>query len=656
MENSWSHKEAKRCKDNPLALRVYSSQLLGREPDLVLHGGGNTSVKTTVRNFFGEEEMILYIKGSGWDLGTIEAAGFAPVKLDILKRMAQLKKLSDSAMVKGQRAAMIDPNAPTPSVEAILHAIIPYAFVDHTHADSVVTITNTLDGERRIREVYGDRVLIVPYVMPGFILARKIYEMTRDLDWSKYDGMILLNHGIFTFADTARKSYAQMIRLVSMAEDYLKRRGAVVKIKKQKSQVDLLTLAAIRWAVARHKGSALLASLKILDKAVSFSNLRNIDSIATRGPLTPDHVIRTKPTPVILKENPVEDIQRFVEKYKKYFKQYAHGQWTMLDPAPRWAVWPGHGLISFGANVQDVQIVSDITDHTIKAIQQAEILGGWKVLSEKDIFEMEYWELEQAKLKKGGKTPLFQGKVALVTGAASGIGKACVLSLHAKGAVVVALDINREVERIFTQKGIVPTVCDVTKKDQIRKAIEAMIQRFGGLDIVVSNAGIFLASENIAQIKTATWEKSLQVNLSSHQLLLQCAIPYLELGLDPTVIVIGSKNVPAPGPGVAAYSVAKAGLTQLARVAALELAPKGIRVNVVHPNQVFDTAIWTPEVLQKRAEHYGISVAEYKTNNLLKVEITSQDVAEMVCALAGPVFLKTTGAQIPIDGGNDRVV
>lgn len=656
MKNRWNDNAVKQFKNDLLALRVYTSRLLGEESVLVLQGGGNTSVKITVKNLFGDSEEILYVKGSGWDLATIEKAGFAPVKLDLLKRMAELKNLTDTVMVKTQRAAMIDPGAPTPSVEAILHAIIPFTFVDHTHADSVVAISNTKDGERRIRDIYGPKVLVVPYVMPGFILAKKIFEMTRNINWQNIEGMILLNHGVFTFANDARTSYTQMIRLVTKAEKYLKRKKATLNFPAAKAKEDLPQLARTRRIISKLRGAAVIAQFSSTAREVYFSNHPKATAIATRGPLTPDHVIRTKRVPLIIGKNIEQDIKNFSENYHKYFKRHATAGLRPLDPAPRWAVWPGYGTISFGTTLSETRVISDITEHTIDAVLHAEKLGGWQALPEKDIFEVEYWELEQAKLNKAGKAPIHQGKIALVTGAASGIGKACAETLASQGAVVMALDINPAVTKMFNAPGVCGMVCDVTKPAEVERAVNETIRRFGGLDILISNAGIFPPSASIDNIDSTTWNKSLEINLTSHQNLLKTCIPYLSLGIDPAVVIIASKNVPAPGPGAAAYSVAKAGLTQLARVAALELAPKGIRVNVLHPNQVFDTAIWTPEVLKKRSEHYKMSVDEYKTSNLLKTEITSKDVANLASVMAGPIFAKTTGAQIPIDGGNERVI
>lgn len=656
MESLWDEKTAATFADDALQMRVYSSRLLGCEPSLVLHGGGNTSVKATATNLFGEQEELLYVKGSGWDLATIEAAGFAPVRMRTLRQMAELESLSDADMVRLQRSAMTDPNAPNPSVEAILHALIPFTYVDHTHADAVVTISNTPTGAERIAELYGERVLVVPYVMPGFVLAKAIAELTGSVDWSKLEGIVLLNHGLFTFADDARTSYEKMIELVSMAEAYLDRHAGLASIPGKIEPEQLVQLAGLRRAVSRVRGRAVLASLDDSPDAVAFSGLENVASLTGRGPLTPDHVIRTKRTALIVDEDVDAAVDAYATDYRGYFDKHTDGTLQCLDAAPRWGVWPGHGVLGFDTSEKNSGIILDIARHTCSAIRRAEALGGWQALPERDIFELEYWELEQAKLKKGGTAPMFTGKIALVTGAASGIGLACVEALLAYGAVVAAIDINPAMHDMFSGKPVLAIDCDVTDSATLSAAVAATVRRFGGLDIVISNAGLFTASQPVEQMDAGAWEKSLQLNLTSHQQLLSSSVPFLKRGIDPAVVIMASKNVPAPGPGAAAYSVAKAGLTQLARVAALELGEYGIRVNTLHPNAVFDTAIWTPEVLAKRAASYGLSVDEYKTNNVLKVEVTSRDVAELACQLAGPAFARTTGAQIPVDGGNERVI
>ncbi|MDQ6972677.1 MAG: bifunctional aldolase/short-chain dehydrogenase, partial [Mariprofundaceae bacterium] len=650
----WNEADAAQCAD-ALSLRVYTSRLLGAESSLVLHGGGNTSLKATTRDVFGDDVETLYVKGSGWDLATIEAPGFAPVRLSALHRLARMDELGDTDMVLAQRMAMLDPAAPNPSVEAILHAMIPFVFVDHTHADAVVTISNTPDGEARIRELYGERVLIIPYVMPGFILAKTVRDLTRDTDWQQIDAMVLMNHGVFTFADDARLSYERMIAMVGQAEAYLATHAACEQ-SDSGAQLDSRALALLRREVSALRGAPVLASLDDSAQAIAFAGDTSAVAASQRGTLTPDHVIRIKPFPLLVGADIPSGLKSFAAQYHDYFSRHADASVQCLDPAPRWAIWPGSGCVSFGRSMTEAGIVRDITSHTRPAMRCGEAMGGWTPVSEQDLFEVEYWELEQAKLGKGGKEKLHQGRVALVTGAASGIGRACAETLRAQGAVVVALDINASVLNLFAGADALGLVVDVQDDEALRQAVDTTVRRFGGLDILVSNAGIFPPSCRIEAMDAVSWEKSLALNLTSHQRLLQYCQPYLALGCNPAVVLVASKNVPAPGPGAAAYSVAKAGLTQLGRVAALEMAEQGIRVNMLHPNAVFDTAIWTDEVLAARAEHYGLSVDAYKTNNLLGVEVTSRQVAELASAMAGPLFASTTGAQLPVDGGNERVI
>ena len=667
MESRWNDAEASGFVGD-LAQRVYSSRLLGADPSLVLHGGGNTSVKSTVENFFGDEEEVLYVKGSGWDLATIEEPGFAPVRMKALLELAKMDGLGDAVICREQRAAMTNPSAPDPSVEAILHAVIPFKFVDHTHADAVVALTNTANPEAEMRAVYGERVLIVPYVMPGFTLARAVYEQTESMspgDWEQYDGMVLLNHGVFTWGESAKQAYERMIDMAARAEESLDSRGALGNVADKGRSLDAarmskvaVELAELRGLVSRAAGRAMIARLELGARSSGFASLANCLEIGTRGPLTPDHVIRTKLVPLALdaRADVASRVDEYVDRYGRYFEQHTNGSHTMLDPAPRWAIWKDVGTVALGDTMKTAGIVADIVDHTLAAIQWSEAIGGWRALGERELFEIEYWELEQVKLRKGGSPPPFRGKVALVTGAASGIGRACAEALSAAGAAVVGLDINSDVVEIFDGSDRLGITCDVTDDDSVRRAIETAVLRFGGLDVLVPNAGVFGEGQTVEAMSAAAWDKNLQVNLTSQQRLLQAAIPFLRHGVEPAVVFIGSKNVSAPGPGAGAYSVSKAGLNQLVRVAALELACDGIRVNVVHPDAVFDTGIWKGGVLERRAEHYGMSVDEYKRRNLLRADITSSDVAEVVLALCSPTFSKTTGAQIPIDGGNERVI
>ncbi len=671
MRSLWNDADARAHLADPLALRVYTSRLIGQDTSLVLHGGGNTSVKAEADDLFGDSHDAIWVKGSGWDLATIERAGYAPLRIDLVRRMADLPSLTDARMVEMLRTALLDPKAPDPSVEAILHAIIPFSFVDHTHADAVVTITNTANGMERIGEIYGNRIFIVPYVMPGFILAKEVYDMTKDIDWAEVEGIILLNHGVFTFGDDARTSYERMIQLVTEAEDYLDANAPMPddedddgnrawrgssSTSPATTRDDLVGLARIRRAVAANAGAPMIALLDDAPLHVAFSSRSDVAEVAARGPLTPDHVIRTKRTGCVVDGDAESAVAKFAADYRAYFERNREGDLTAVDSAPRWVVWPGHGTVAFGRTLDGATIAKDIVAHTIPAISRAELLGGWKALPEDDVFDVEYWELEQAKLKRAAAPAEHAGRVVVVTGAASGIGRATVDAFLKAGACVAALDVADRVVSMWSDRRVLAFVCDVTDASALDHAIESTVRRFGGIDAVVSNAGTFPPSARIAELSDDLWAKSLAINLDAHRLLIQKTIPFLEAGIDASVVVVGSKNVPAPGKGAAAYSVAKAGLTQLARVAALELAPAGIRVNVLHPNDVFDTAIWTSEVLAARAREYGLTVDEYKRKNLLGREVTSHDVAGLAVALTGRLFAATTGAQIPVDGGNDRVV
>ncbi|MEM7011440.1 MAG: bifunctional aldolase/short-chain dehydrogenase [Verrucomicrobiota bacterium] len=656
MNSRWNESEAASFQGD-LAMHVYTSRLLGRDPELVLHGGGNTSVKISETDFYGAETDVLYVKGSGWDLETIEAEGFAPVKMDALLKMGAMPELSDEDMVKHQRAAMLDPDAPNPSIEAILHAVIPFKYVDHTHANAILALTNNPNGEARVQEVFGNRVIVVPYVMPGFILARTINELIKDRDLRAegIDGMVLLNHGIFSFHDDAKRSYEIMIELVGMAEDYLKNQAGPDYLASAEANVDLVQLAELRQAVSKQRGCAVIAKLDSGSAAAGFSSRADIDQIASQGPVTPDHSIRTKRLPGIVGDDIAADVQRYADEYAAYFQRNATSE-TMLDPSPRWAVWKGRGVAAFGATEKEAKVIRDIAQTSWETIQLAAATGGWQALSEKDIFEIEYWALEQAKLKKGGSAPVHQGKVAIVTGSAGGIGLACAAALAEQGAKVVGLDLNPDIEANMESVGGLGKIVNLTDDQAVVDAIEWTVAQYGGLDIVVSNAGIFTAGQYLDDLEQSNWDKSLAVNLTAAQKLLKYTYPYLKKGIDGAVVIVGSRNVMAPGPGAASYSCAKAALTQLCRVAALELAPEGVRCNIIHPDAVFDTALWTPEALARSAERYGMTIEEYKTRNLMKTEIKSADVGRMVSAMASPLFGKTTGAQVPFDGGNDRVI
>jgi rhamnose utilization protein RhaD (predicted bifunctional aldolase and dehydrogenase)/NAD(P)-dependent dehydrogenase (short-subunit alcohol dehydrogenase family) len=656
MKSLWNDAEAAQYSGD-LGLRVYTSRLLGRDHTLVLHGGGNTSVKVRERTVTGREEDILYVKGSGWDLETIREEGFTPVRLPPLLELAKLEALSDPQMMNELSTQSIRAGAPAPSVETILHAILPHKYVDHTHADAMLAVTNTADGEKHIRDIYGDDVVVIPYVMPGFDLAGLCAKLYAKNAHAGTIGMVLMNHGMFSFGSTAKESYERMIALVSRAERFVAERAGERSgtSPPAPATAQRLDLARLRRELSDLAGAPLVMTTHSDEKSLAFAQRPDVAALSQQGPATPDHVIRTKRVPML-----GADAKAYAGAYGAYFARIAPAarqEKTMLDPAPRVVIDPAFGIATLGRTAKDAKIVGDLYTHTIEVILASTALGGYRALSEKDIFDVEYWDLEQAKLKKAGKPPVFTGEVVLVTGAASGIGKACVQSFLARGAAVAGLDLSGDVESAASRPDYLGVTCDVTSPEAVREALDRAVGRFGGIDMIVLNAGVFPGGRKIEALGDDEWRRVMSVNLDANLALLRECHPLLKLAQrGGRVVVIGSKNVPAPGPGAAAYSASKAALTQLARVAALEWGADGIRVNLVHPNAVFDTGLWTEEVLASRAAHYGMSVEDYKTNNVLKTEVKSADVAELAAELCGPVFAKTTGAQIPVDGGNERVI
>lgn len=676
--NRWNSQDAPEGK-GILTERVYSSRLLGQDPALVMHGGGNTSVKGTVNDIFGNPIPVLFIKGSGWDLGSIEAAGFPAVRMERLLPLRKLSRLGDSEMMNELRTSLVDSKAPDPSVETLLHAFLPHRFIDHTHADSILTLSNQPNGEDKLRAIFGDRLAYVPYVMPGFQLAKACAEIFENNP--TVQGLILLKHGIFTFGESAKESYDRMIQFVNEAENAI---SAYTKNSTKTSHTPHLDkksfwMNAIREECLRRSFPCVLR-LDESQTALDFVNHPEAALISQRGPLTPDHVIRTKRLPLYLSPSLVAEaaFEKLADCFNDYEKQYqsyflrncdrAEFPISPLDPIPRVVLIPGIGIISVGTTSKEAAIISDIYRHTASCILAAERMSGYAALDEKDIFDVEYWVLEQAKLKIGGQRPPLAGKIALITGGFTGIGKAITKEFLASGAQVFVLDINTSARSEASEEfsrcrrggaNYCSIIADVSKRPEVKKAIYQVVESCGGIDVLVLNAGVFPSSSDIESISLEDWDKSLRVNLDGSFHVLAESLKWMKSSkhqMGRHIIFISSKNALAPGKGAAAYSVAKAGQTQLARVCALEAAPFGIRVNVLHPHLILDTPLWNDELIDARAKAYGMSRDAYCTNNLLKTNLSSHDVAKAVLSLVSGTFEKSTGLQIPIDGGSDRTL
>ena len=654
MKSRWNEAEAAQLT-GPLGPRIYASRLLGQEKSLVLHGGGNTSVKLREKDVFGVEHEVLYVKGSGADLEAINAVNFAPLPLLYLQKLARLPALSDSQMLNELNTHVLRSGAPSPSVETLLHALLPFKYVDHTHADAVLAISNAPEGEKRIREIYGERVVVMPYVMAGFKLAahcaREFPKQAND----KTLGMVLVSHGIFTFGAEARESYERMIELVTMAEEYLQKKKAwhIALPPKPVQPVEREEIAGLRRAISAQAGFPMVLKVNGGEKFLGFAQHPKVAELALKGPATPDHLVFIKPVPMLGR-----DAADYAKSYRAYFERHAaRAPKTMLDPAPRALLDPQLGFAAAGRDAREAAIIEDLYDHSIDVILRAEALGGWSGVGENHLFDIEYWELEQAKARKASAPPVFRGEVALVTGAASGIGKACADAFLRRGAAVIGLDRNPAIATQWQRPDFLGVAVDLTDTAAVDQALSKAVRAYGGVDMLVLNAGIFPKSEPLQSIAVADWQRAMSVNVEAPVRILQLSHPLLRLApRGGRIVVIGSRNVPAPGPGAAAYSASKAALNQVARVAALEWAKDGIRINSLHPDSVYDTGLWTADLLAARAKAYNMTVEQYKKKNLLRTEVGSRDVAELAAEMCGPLFAKTTAAQVPIDGGNERVV
>ena len=656
-----------------IALRVYTSRLLGSDPALVLHGGGNTSVKTALPDLMGEEREVICVKGSGWDLADIEPAGLPALHLDPIKILIGLDQLSDEDMVNAQRGQLLDSNAPNPSVETLLHAFLPHKFVDHTHSTAVLAVTDQPNGEAICSEIYGDRAPIVPYVMPGFALAKLAAKVHADNPAS--DGLILLKHGIFSYGANAREAYERMISLVDLAETHIEsaRSNHFVPANLPRASADVAHVGPIlRGAIVQCvDGDEGLWRRQILEfrssePILAYVNGAELERYSQIGVVTPDHTIRTKNWPLVVPAPAPGDLEafaaaarsavsKFVADYHAYFRRHNEQLTqpkTELDPMPRVVLVPGVGLFGAGRSVKDAKVAADIAENTIAVITHAEEIGRYQPVSEADMFEIEYWSLEQAKLARGTEAPLARHIVA-VTGGGSGIGAATARSFAAQGAAVAILDKDGDAATSIAAEigsGAISSACDVTDRSAVARAFDEISTSFGGLDIVVSNAGAAWRGR-IGEVTDDDLRASFELNFFAHQNVAQVAVAIFRAQATGGVLLFNaSKQAVNPGPEFGPYGLPKAATMFLSRQYALDYGAEGIRSNAINADRI-RSGMLDDTFIAERAAARGLTPIEYmRDGNLLKREVKASDVADAFVSLA--LARKTTGAVITVDGGN----
>jgi rhamnose utilization protein RhaD (predicted bifunctional aldolase and dehydrogenase)/NAD(P)-dependent dehydrogenase (short-subunit alcohol dehydrogenase family) len=680
MKSAWVDSEAQTAVEHyarhgvgeDLALRVYTTRLLGREPRLVLHGGGNTSVKTTLLDLLGDEVAALCVKGSGADMAEIEPAGLPALRLERLRKLRAREALSDEEMVRAQRANLLEPTAPNPSVETLLHAFLPHKFVDHTHANAILSLVDQPDGEAICAEVFDGRTTVVPYVMPGFALAKTaaaVYEAKPEVE-----GLILHKHGIFTFGASAREAYERMIALVTLAEERLKksRRAVFATVQLPQAVAPIETVAPILRGVCSRKDERIEGDWRRLilefrsDPAIlDFVNGAEVLRYSQAGVVTPDHTIRTKNWPLVVpapEGGKLDDFKRaaqaaaqaYVERYQGYFARHnarVGERKIALDPLPRVVLVPGLGLFGLGRSKKDARIAADLAQCAVEVVTDAEAIGRFESISEAEMFDMEYWSLEQAKLGAAAEKPL-AGQIAVITGAGGTIGAATAKAFAAAGAEVALLDVDAGAARARANAiggAALALKCAVTDAASVNAAFARVVEMFGGVDIVISNAGAAWQGR-IGEVDEELLRRSFELNFYGHQRVAQAAVRImLAQGTGGCLLFNVSKQAVNPGPNFGPYGLPKAATLFLVRQYAVDYGAEGIRANAVNADRI-RSGLLTDAFVAERAAARGVSEQDYLSGNLLRREVTAEDVAQAFLHQA--LELKTTGDVTTVDGGN----
>jgi len=671
LKNNWTDSEAKKFKkkyknlgfSKDVALRVYTSRLLGKNKKLVLHGGGNTSVKTRIKDIDGKKYEVLCVKGSGWDMADIEPEGLPAVKLEPLLAMKKKKYLSDEDMVNFQKRNLINIKSPNPSVETFLHAFLPFKYIDHTHSDAILNLTNRPGGLNFCKKIFGNKVAIVPYVMPGFMLAKKIDDI-----YSKNPNincLILMNHGIFTFNNNAKEAYSLMIKYVSLAERAAKKLKVkkIKQIKNFSTKFDAHEIApVIRGLLSKNKDQKFVVNYRLNKHLKYFMNGKNVRFYSSKGTATPDHVIRVKPFPLIItpkKNSSIDEFkttakkafENYRKKYTNYFnvnKKKVKEKKVMLDTSPRVVLVQNVGVFTIGKDLNSAKIAGDLTETNAKVIASVEETSTYKFISEKDLFDVEYWSLEQAKIKKQKK--LLEGNVVVITGSTGTIGFETYKMFKNYGAEVVLLDYNlKRLKDLQSKIKDLCIHCDVRNKKSVKKAFNQICEKYGGIDILISNAGT-ATNGAIGEIDDNILRQSFEDNFFSHQ---NCASEAIKImkkqNINGCLLFNISKQSVNPGKNFGPYGLPKSALLSLCKQYAVDYGSYGIRSNGVNADRI-RSGLMNEKMIKTRAKARSITADDYMRGNLLLNEVKSEDVAKAFFHLA--TSKKTTGAVLTVDGGN----
>jgi len=664
---------------------VYRSHLLGADRALANVGGGNTSAKEIVLDHAGRDLTVLWVKGSGTDLATVTAAGFAGLRLDELLPLRERSAMSDAEMVDYLLRSALRPDQPRPSIETLLHAFVPAAHVDHTHPDAVIALTSTPDGRRLAEEAFGDEAVWLDYQRPGFDMSRKIGRLLEEHPSAR--AVLLERHGLVTWGASGEESYEATIELVGRAARAIDAAarggfglGGQKVAEREHANGDLLlsqSLPALRGALLADADGVVL-EVDRSPEAVAFASSARAPEVSQIGAPCPDHLINTKHKPLVVDVDAEtggaelagafwRGVAEFGAWYRDYYERNLDDETRQfpIDPAgPRVVLVPGVGVVTSGPDAGRARVTRDLYHRAIAVQDAADALGGFRSLGESEAFAIEYWPLERYKLAQAPPRGELAGRVALVTGGASGIGRAAARALAARGAHVVIADLNEDgahevAGELVAAHGLrraSAVRADVTDEEAVRRMVGATVLEYGGLDVLVASAGL-ASSAPVTETTLALWEQNFAVLARGYFLSAREAFRVLiEQGRGGSVVFVGSKNALVAGANAAAYSAAKAASLHLARCLAEEGGPHGIRVNTVNPDAVIqDSAIWSSDWKAERASTYGVTEDDlqtfYRGRTKLGVDVYPEDVAEAIAFLAGPRSAKSTGNVINVDGG-----